>query len=255
MIRQMFLNNLRVVSPINDPAFANALRIGVRDDWPQLRDLLNKAIDAVSETEVADLRSRWFDEDLTTDNRIRLTGEESAFLAEHSRLTLGIDRAWPPFEFVDENGRYSGISAGFAKAVEERPRHPVDAGEGQSLATGLGRRARGEHRHHPDDRKDAGARKVPYLHQALCLVPRRHRDPKRFTLYRQHHGTRGQAGSAWSMPTSSTNGSRPTIRSSISSRAIPSPPCCNSFQRANWTRRSSIWRRRPTPSSACGSPI
>ena len=38
---------------------------------------------------------------------VELSPEEQAWLAEHPQLRLGIDASWPPFEFRDEQGRYS----------------------------------------------------------------------------------------------------------------------------------------------------
>ncbi|MFZ4437088.1 MAG: PAS domain S-box protein [Syntrophales bacterium] len=51
--------------------------------------------------------------------QVDLTAEERAFLAG-KQLRLGVDSARPPFEFIDEKGVYSGISAGFMQACLER---------------------------------------------------------------------------------------------------------------------------------------
>jgi ABC-type amino acid transport substrate-binding protein len=51
--------------------------------------------------------------------RVDLTAEEQAFLAG-KQLRLGVDSARPPFEFLDEKGVYSGISAGFMQACLQR---------------------------------------------------------------------------------------------------------------------------------------
>ncbi|SCA55142.1 membrane hypothetical protein [Candidatus Terasakiella magnetica] len=59
LIKKLFLTNLRIVASVNDPIFSNNLRIGVRDDWPMLHKLLQKAIDNVTEEEIAPIRARW----------------------------------------------------------------------------------------------------------------------------------------------------------------------------------------------------
>jgi len=51
--------------------------------------------------------------------QVDLTAEERAFLAG-KKLRLGVDSARPPFEFIDEKGVYSGISAGFMEACLQR---------------------------------------------------------------------------------------------------------------------------------------
>ena len=51
---------------------------------------------------------------------VELSPEEQAWLAEHPQLRLGIDASWPPFEFRDEQGRYSGLSAAYVGLIEKR---------------------------------------------------------------------------------------------------------------------------------------
>jgi ABC-type amino acid transport substrate-binding protein len=50
---------------------------------------------------------------------VELSVEEKAFLAG-KRLRLGVDSARPPFEYLDERGAYSGISAGFITECARR---------------------------------------------------------------------------------------------------------------------------------------
>ncbi|MEO4048861.1 EAL domain-containing protein [Pseudomonas sp. CAU 1711] len=51
---------------------------------------------------------------------LELSPEERAWLQEHPQLRLGIDASWPPFEFRDEQGRYSGLSAAYIGLIEQR---------------------------------------------------------------------------------------------------------------------------------------
>jgi two-component system sensor histidine kinase/response regulator len=51
--------------------------------------------------------------------QVELTAEERAFLAG-KQLRLGVDLARPPFEYVDEKGAYTGISADFIAAAAKR---------------------------------------------------------------------------------------------------------------------------------------
>ncbi len=43
--------------------------------------------------------------------KLELSADERRWLANHPEIRLGVDPAWPPFEFVDEQGRYRGIGA------------------------------------------------------------------------------------------------------------------------------------------------
>jgi len=49
-----------------------------------------------------------------------LTEQERNWLSQHPQIRLGIDPSWPPFEFIDESGEYSGISAGFIAEISRR---------------------------------------------------------------------------------------------------------------------------------------
>jgi len=54
------------------------------------------------------------------DIRIHLADTEKRWLAKNQDLRLGIDPAWPPFEFIDTNGNYAGIGSGFIEAISDR---------------------------------------------------------------------------------------------------------------------------------------
>lgn len=49
-----------------------------------------------------------------------LTAAEKAWLAAHPEIRLGVDNAWPPFEFVDESKHYRGMAADYMGLVAER---------------------------------------------------------------------------------------------------------------------------------------
>jgi len=51
--------------------------------------------------------------------QVSLTEEERKFIAG-KEIRLGVDSARPPFEYIDEKGRYSGISADFITAAARR---------------------------------------------------------------------------------------------------------------------------------------
>ncbi|MCH7864946.1 MAG: transporter substrate-binding domain-containing protein, partial [Proteobacteria bacterium] len=49
-----------------------------------------------------------------------LTNEELLWLAEHKTFRLGVDPAYPPFDFIAEDGTYSGMGADYARLMGER---------------------------------------------------------------------------------------------------------------------------------------
>ena len=51
---------------------------------------------------------------------LSFTEEERAWLQAHPQLRLGVDMAWPPFEFHDAEGRYQGFTADYVRLVQRR---------------------------------------------------------------------------------------------------------------------------------------
>lgn len=54
------------------------------------------------------------------DNTINWTPEEIAFMETHPVIKLGIDPRFVPFEFVDQDGKYQGITADYIKLISEK---------------------------------------------------------------------------------------------------------------------------------------
>jgi len=51
---------------------------------------------------------------------VNLNAEERIWLAQHPTIRLGIDKSFAPYEWLDENNRYKGITANFTALIEER---------------------------------------------------------------------------------------------------------------------------------------
>ena len=75
--------------------------------------------------------------------QVDLTAEERAFLAG-KQLRLGVDSARPPFEFLDEKGVYSGISAGFVQACLQRLGVPFVLVPGLNVGAAMKKMSDGE---------------------------------------------------------------------------------------------------------------
>ena len=103
------------------PESQTKLVMSIRKDWPELVEILNKGLAAITREEMAELYRRWFGQDYL--NRIApqaaLTAEERAWLTEHPVLRVGIDAHWAPVEFVDGAGTAQGISTAYLKRLEK----------------------------------------------------------------------------------------------------------------------------------------
>ncbi len=99
------------------------LNVATRKDLPVLASILRKAMAAVSPEEVKVLRRRWVDVTATAvpqRPKLKLTEAEKAWLAEHKYIRLGVDPDYPPFDFVGEDGTYSGMASDYVRLISER---------------------------------------------------------------------------------------------------------------------------------------
>ena len=116
------ITNVKPAAPagIRQPGFS----MGVRRDWPLLVSILDKALASISPEEHRRIRQRWLGDEEVIDKMeqevLRLSAEEERWLQEHPTLRLGVDPAWPPFEFFDQAGVYSGIAADYVAALSDR---------------------------------------------------------------------------------------------------------------------------------------
>jgi PAS domain S-box-containing protein len=53
-------------------------------------------------------------------SKLKFTTAEQAWLKKHPVVSLGVDRNFPPFEFIDQAGQYQGIAADIIKLVAKR---------------------------------------------------------------------------------------------------------------------------------------
>ncbi|WP_175772032.1 ATP-binding protein [Paraburkholderia phenazinium] len=92
------------------------LRFAVPRERAALRDRLDRALAAMYPADEAAIRARWlganFDSpSIYTARRLVLTPAEQAWLRSLPPITVGFDSGWPPFSYLDEAGRPSGITA------------------------------------------------------------------------------------------------------------------------------------------------
>lgn len=103
------------------PESQTNLVVSIRKDWPELIEILNKGLAAITREEMAELYRRWFGQDYLSRiaPQAALTAEEQAWLSEHPVLRAGIDPHWAPVEFSDQVGVAQGISPTYLKRLEK----------------------------------------------------------------------------------------------------------------------------------------
>lgn len=104
----------------------NGQRFAVRKDWPELAGLIDKVLNLISQQEKNALLERWVPLTLNgaaihdTNSSMQWRPEERRWLNEHPSITVGINNAWAPMDFVDDEGIPRGIGTEFIKALNKR---------------------------------------------------------------------------------------------------------------------------------------
>ena len=119
--QQMLITNLKPGGRLGlDEDNVISASIGVRKDWTILRDILQKALSAVTENEMQEIRNRWLQvssANLTT--QVSLTQKEKKWLSQHPVIRVSNETDYPPFDFV-ENGRPAGFSIDYLNLIARR---------------------------------------------------------------------------------------------------------------------------------------
>ena len=97
-------------------------QMGIRKDWPELATILDKVLDTIAKSERLQIFAKWINTEpgQIRQRKLDLSEAEKAWLAKHPEIRLGVDPKWPPFEFIDAAGIYSGISSGYVRLLNDK---------------------------------------------------------------------------------------------------------------------------------------
>jgi PAS domain S-box-containing protein len=102
-------------------------RFGVRNDWPELASILDKALNSLSDEERLQIYQRWSLPEIAKIETVKkpkwsihLTDKEKNWLKQHKSIRIGVDPLFAPFEIVTRDGEYKGIAANHIHLIEER---------------------------------------------------------------------------------------------------------------------------------------
>jgi PAS domain S-box-containing protein len=114
LINQNTLTGLRVALVLREAESVSVNALGVSIDRPILRSILQKGMDAIDRTELADMRANWLGQQVAQPQAletIQLTADEAAWLREHPVIRMGVFPTGATFDFVDEEGVHRGFTA------------------------------------------------------------------------------------------------------------------------------------------------
>ncbi len=97
LIQESLINNLSEYNTIKQTASVNA--IGVRKDWPILRDILQKALNDITPHERAGILQLWVGGAKKKNNQLQLTLEERKWIEQHPTIRVASDPDFAPLNF------------------------------------------------------------------------------------------------------------------------------------------------------------
>jgi len=120
LLNEKGIDTLRIAAPAPWPE--SRLCLGIRKDWPLLVSSINKAIDNISQESHRLINQNWMEAPEDADWKIQssFSHDEKQWLESHPVVRLGIDPAWPPFEFYSKEAGYSGLASEYIKNFEKR---------------------------------------------------------------------------------------------------------------------------------------
>ena len=121
IIAHNFISNVEVVGIDDFIGITNDsfISVATRSDWPILNSIIKKGIEAVSEEEFNEISNKWrFN--FYANQEVNLTPQELTWLASNRVIRIAADPNSEPLEFVDREGKVSGIAGAYLKEIEEK---------------------------------------------------------------------------------------------------------------------------------------
>ena len=118
LIKKYLISNIKTAGFYNK--IPGRLRFGVRNDWPLLKTILDKALATITEEESNRIIKTYTGIETSMEKSLSLTDKEREWINQHRTIRLGVDSSWPPFEFTDEDGLYSGLASSYMDALTNR---------------------------------------------------------------------------------------------------------------------------------------
>ncbi|NOQ30861.1 MAG: transporter substrate-binding domain-containing protein [Helicobacteraceae bacterium] len=95
----------------------NALHIGINKEQIILTQIVNKALDDITQAQINAILNKWFEED---NNKINLSKEEEAWLEKNQVIKYVYDPNREPFEYTNGLGVHSGTTAEIMNLISKK---------------------------------------------------------------------------------------------------------------------------------------
>ena len=114
-INSNMLTGLEPVLVVTEEIFEGV--IGVRNDWPELVEILNKGLESINKDELYAIYAKWRSLPQPTHLKFELTLEEQAWLAANQTINVTFSQESPYFSSID--GEVAGIGVDFLNTISK----------------------------------------------------------------------------------------------------------------------------------------
>ena len=118
LAQQNGITNLEMAAVYEATAFDQ--HFGVRKELPMLTQVIEKSLRYVDPATQNEILRKWTGNRVLLESEELLTEKEKAWIRENPKVRVAALDNWPPFEFVDENGRYRGVHADLFHHLAEK---------------------------------------------------------------------------------------------------------------------------------------
>lgn len=118
IIKTHYLSNLKIVNGIEN--MHTEVSIAIAKENKILQSIIEKTLNSISHEERQMIVERWFVYSQSQDNSIKLTPKEKEWIASHPIITVGADKTWEPFDFINDDGKHDGMSADYLHLISQK---------------------------------------------------------------------------------------------------------------------------------------
>ncbi len=119
-LERNFIPNLKIINGLEQFELSNPpMHMAVGKQSEVLVSLINKSLAAVSDEEKLLLAEKWLQTSFYED-KIILTQEQIDWVKSHPKIRLGLDPAYAPYSFKNEEGEYLGIAVDFLHLLGQK---------------------------------------------------------------------------------------------------------------------------------------
>ncbi|HEB62939.1 MAG TPA: transporter substrate-binding domain-containing protein, partial [Gammaproteobacteria bacterium] len=119
LLEKHYITNVNIVG--DGPEESVEIRMGIREDWPELESILRKGLASITPQEHRTIQQRWVSfGQKSAIPKVKLTSEEKVWVGEHPVVRFTGDPNWLPFEGFTDDGEYIGIISSILNYITEQ---------------------------------------------------------------------------------------------------------------------------------------